>query len=216
MLKIDDAIGLIIDGTHEANRKYLRMSGGATVHEYGIEPLISATIAETLYNSGAQRGEECFVTLETTCWELVKWSLGGEVEDSVYKDSDGQRGDVVYWNRHNLPEGVVEVKRHFSFSNCEDDIRKISSLLSRLDTQEEGTLKWGAVASMRETTNTSTKDKKAVLKDFLSKCEEKFPDFTFKGRCEEVEVEADSAVKKRRPELTAFQAYAVLFRRKKE
>lgn len=216
MLKIDDAIDQIIAGAQEANRRYLQIAGGATVHEYGVEPFISARIAETLHESSVKRGELCFATLETTFWELVDWSLRGDAIGERYVENDGQRADIAYWNRHNLPEGVIEVKREFSFSNCESDIRKITALISRLTNHGRSTLKWGAVVATREKTEKSMKDKKEVLTAFLEKCEERFPDFTFKGRCSEVDVEPGSLVTVRRPELVAFQAYAVLFRRKKE
>lgn len=213
MLKIDDALTAILAGVQEANRKYLEMSGGASLHEYGVEPLISATVAECLYNFN---GKKQFVTLETTFWELIKWSFCGEGADDIYEDSDGQRVDVAYWNRNDLPEGVVEIKRHFSFSNCSSDIEKISGLLLRADTQQGGTLKWGAIAAMKERTNQSTKPKEKTLNDFLSKCEEEFQDFLFTGRCEEVLIDGNSATVKRRKDLKGFESYAVLFRRKRQ
>lgn len=205
MLTIQESLEAIIQGVHEANNEYLKMSGGWCVQDSGVESLISSSIARSLFIYGQNKDNGCFVTLETD-YRLLRQARPGRIPRLL---RNGQRADVVYWHKKDYPIGVIEVKRHFQFSAFMDDISRTRRLLLDYGSRAGGTLRWGALGSLRAWWATRYKSEKDVLAQFVKSCEERFPDIIFTGAWKQEPIGTNEHTDEG---FLGYRAFAVLMR----
>ncbi|WP_279480610.1 hypothetical protein [Aureimonas sp. SK2] len=224
-MTLSETLDAIIDGAHAANDQFLTLSAGASVHEYGIEPLVSSTIATRLWKAmNANEGEvpanrpeitKFRVTLETPFWEIADAAGSRRAGRPVARFSQSERVDIVAWNGNHRPIGVVEVKRSFSFSTMRKDMERIYHLLKKHSSLGGGTLKWGAVVGLRKVAGESPKLPNDVLKNFLGKFDQsgEFSSLNRSGRfrSQRLTEPYDYDGKK----FWGFDAFAVIFRMKR-
>lgn len=215
LLTIDEAKNAVLDGVHAANKKYIKWSNGLDVFDSGVESLISANIAESIFSTIRDKDDEGSISLETPfsmIWDFCKGKVSGR-KPSIIRDT--LRADVVYWDKNEIPRGVVEVKRRFEYSRLEDDITRSCKLIEKLGKNNDGLLKWAAVAGALPFKSNSMKEPNIILSDFLEKCGEKFDGYKFSGRTKRFELDSPVELQDE-TQLFSYDAYVVLFRRKRE
>lgn len=208
MLTRDESLSAIIEGVHDANKKYLEISGGWCVQDSGVESLVSSRVAESLFNSGVKKDGKCFVTLETSYQSITDGTRVKKVGRTPLLLDRNQRADIVYWHKKDTPIGIVEIKRWFEYSGIEDDINRTARLVKDYGISCGGRLRWGAVASIRQLSERKRKDEKELLEDFLRKCRSSFSDLDFWGRSRIEEAEEGDKV----DGFEGYCAFAVVFR----
>ncbi|WP_206452943.1 hypothetical protein [Aurantimonas marina] len=187
-----DVHDTILEAVHKANNQYLTVSGGSSVRDYGIESLISAQIALELWKkANGCSGEiplnrpsdkEYRVTLETSFREIADYAESERRGKRNSRFSENQKADVVFWSRGDKPIGVVEVKRQFGFSNLAEDLKRISYLLRRHGTKHGGSVRWAALAGMRELRSNARKAPSEIAREVEQKCADSAPNLNFSAR----------------------------------
>ena len=188
-LTLDRVHAAIVDGVSVANSLFLTMSGGSSVRDYGVEPLISAQIAMSLWKIANARDKiplnesldtDYNVTLESSFYEIAEWAGSERRGKKTQNFTDNQKADVVLWSRRNAPIGVVEVKRHFVFSNLSSDLDRIDHIISRHGARYGGSMRWGAVAGMRELLQGRRKEPEQIAEEACQACRDAKPHLNFR------------------------------------
>jgi len=172
MLTIDEVKKAISAGMNSANDKYGKWSGGLSIHDHGVEFLLCADIAESLFDTGTKKDGTCYVTLETSFQEIMGYA-GVRPRGPIPSILKG-RCDVVYYDQK-LPRGLVEVKRNFNYAGQKKDIERIARMMQKCET-----IKWGAVAGMRTLWESDRLSYSEVADNFVEKCSRDFNDFRFR------------------------------------
>ena len=188
---LENAHAAIINGVDNANRIFLTISGGSTIRDYGVEPLISSQVAIELWKRSngkkdifdlKNREAEFNVTLETSFREISEFSSSEKRGRKNLNFTDAQKADVVLWDSMRGPVGVVEIKRHFVFSNISNDLERITYLLEKHGKLKGGSMRWGAVAGMREVLPSRIKESEQIAYETCVECESAYKNFNFSAK----------------------------------
>jgi hypothetical protein len=185
----------------------VKWSGGLCVQDHGVEHLMSSRIANSLYDAGSTKDDFCYVTLETSFGEILAYAnttIRGRPSSRLNKSG---RCDVVYYDKAGKPVGLVEVKRWFGFSRQKDDIQRIEIMLKKCES-----IRWGAVAAIRQRWDMDKISGKQALKNFINEASVEFPGCQFRQIHEPIDsdpVEFDGHV------FNGYDALGVLITRRR-
>jgi hypothetical protein len=174
MISQESIMEIIVNSSLSANEAYLKWSSGSTLFDYGVEALLSSSIARAIYKSQ----NNVNITLEES-FSNIEYRNNPEsnLENRQGDYSTASKADVVVWRKDDRPLGVIELKRFFNYSNCKGDISRICHLLERNGLKNSGTLRWGAIAALRHFWTNSRSDTQEIVDEFkknISELDEKY------------------------------------------
>lgn len=137
---------IVLDAVSDADKQYYDMTGGMGVNDNGVEPFISAKIAQKLHRHSKKIGNEMWITLEEKFQWMLEYSNSETRGGLAGAYSGAKKVDVAAYRNSKLLF-VVEVKRGINFSTISDDIGRINYLLNRMG-RKSGSLKFGLMAGI--------------------------------------------------------------------
>jgi hypothetical protein len=177
MLKNWDITRAVLRGAVQASREYMKWTGGYTVHDHGVEAVVSRGVAAALFKGA----EDAYIALELSFDDLKKYSYKHIRRGRPRREFAGRpRMDVSLFNSAGVAIAVVEVKRQIAFSSSITDLRRISSVLHELS-RARGSIKIGCVVGIRERLYKQRKPIKSFISEFSKKVEAKFPTLRCRG-----------------------------------
>jgi hypothetical protein len=159
MLVYDEIEKILSRSALTAYDRYIDWTGGDTVHDAGVESLITTRIAEKIV--AAEEGS--YVVCDTPFLWLRRQGLKGHRRQRRGAREPGRIG-ILLFNRRNQAIVAVEVKRSFVFSQIKGDIEKFRSLLLRHGHLKGGTLKACYSVSIRERSGSRPKSTQELVK----------------------------------------------------
>ena len=178
MLRIDEITDIVLKSTLKASSDYVDFSGDQTIHDFGVEFLISAQIARGIIRKarGFKKREEAYVTLESPFRYIRKDARVSPRRGRPRKSFEGKsRVDLIYYDRRGRAVGVFEVKRHLSYANLEKDVCRIRDILSEVGRKKMGSVKFGCLASIREINNRQKKYTSEIAEEIKQEIVRQFP-----------------------------------------
>ena len=159
----------VLKGALNAARQYVEWSGGATIHDSGIEMFVSTEVAREIIARWHLKDERHWIRLEVPFNQVQMECVGTLRRGRRRKLFEGKpRVDVVYYSNRGSLRGAIEVKRSLSFHNLEKDIRRVLGLLQECG-GDKGCLRFGCVVGLREINDRRRKAAETVMGDILEK-----------------------------------------------
>lgn len=160
---------IIRDAVEAADNLYYEMSGGVGVNDNGVEPFVSAYIAQMIHENNKINGENIWISLEEKFGMMLDYSNSDNRGGFAKPHTKSSRVDVAVYENE-LISFVVEVKRGLRYRWIKNDIHRIDYLLDRLNSSasKKNKFKFGIIAGVA----TSFKNKKSPSKrlhDIISK-----------------------------------------------
>jgi hypothetical protein len=209
-LSNDEALKVITGAVIRANTDYAEMSGGLTLHDSGVEAYVSGRIACELCEAGRARGGKVYASLETSFEAIAEWSgATGSIGAKPVSLRKKGRVDVVYYDGDGDPAGIVEVKRHFSWSALRDDVDRITAILRRCGRKRSGSLRWGCVVGFHSDYEGSRKLIESRMESFTKRLAAEYPSVVSYCNISFENVPIGSRLTERK--LKSFHAPGVLF-----
>ena len=173
--------GSIHRGTMDANRMYANWSNGYLVRDSGVEGVVVACVAASVYKKQTEKES---LWIEVPFGDIVGMArTEGQVRGRPSKLLANQnRADIVLFNARDQPTTVIELKRFWSRKPCIVDLRRIGGLVERYNHTNGGTLRRGflglSVAKQRDRTKSAdermeeqvNKIRMALDEDFQTDC----------------------------------------------
>jgi hypothetical protein len=172
MLSKDDVINALCTGFLKGSERYVRWSGGDTVHDAGIEFLATATIAEQFVRSARKRDPDSWISLEMPFSDVGEYANAGRPARRGRRPAvfgGRPRVDIAYYDKSEYVRGIIEVKRHLDYFSLRDDAERIYWLIKHYG-KPHGTLKFGCVLAIRPIASWQKK----TIEDVASEIAEKF------------------------------------------
>lgn len=150
----------IQEGTSVANYTYESWSNGSWITDAGVEGLLVTYIAEAV----SKRQDKCeSLNLEVSFREIKKSSRAKVARGRKPKAvGEGNKADIVLFNRPYRPTCVIEVKRLWNTDQCLKDLERIRDLIHTCSHRKAGSLRRGFLAMM--IAKQATKRKSADLR----------------------------------------------------
>jgi len=172
VLTIQEVKEALSYGVSEANAQYIKWSGGLSVQDHGVENLMSSWMAKSLFDLGSKKDSQCYVTLETSFREIAEGA--GQKGPGRWPSRLNGRCDVVYYDRNGNATGLIEIKRWFGYSRQKNDIDRLTTMMEKCSS-----IKWSAVAAIRQRWQTTRDEASATLDKFIESAESDFGNFRF-------------------------------------
>jgi hypothetical protein len=185
MLTLDNVAKIVTKAMLKANKTYWNMSDKMTLHDHGIEQVASYIIAQELRKAECRDGGTGWATLETSFKSLKEWSGANRKRGRLNSalDKNG-RVDVAFFDRNDALKGVVEVKRHLSYSNLAHDFARVRALLRAHGKRYDGTLRWGCVTGFHTEWAENIRTRKSFetrVDEIKSAIQVEFPDLVVRS-----------------------------------
>ena len=147
IMRTKQIVKSVLRGAVRSCREYMRMSGGWTVQDQGVESVICYGIAQSLFNETRKRD----VVMELPFSWLKEYSLKKIRKGRPRQEFKGKpRADVVLFNGLGWADAVIEVKRWPSYDSIRHDVSRIRAILRDLEKKRDGTVKLGCVVAIRQ------------------------------------------------------------------
>ena len=160
----------IHEGICKANKKYEKWSKGLWVIDSGVEGLMVAEIAEKINNRQSKRES---LQMELAFEYIRKQSTSRPAKGPRSKAlNDGNRADIVLFNKNEKPVCVIEVKRSWNYDSCWRDLHRICALVDRHSSRMGGSLECGYLALMLAKGETKSKSAKTRVKEYFNEIKE--------------------------------------------
>lgn len=174
MLNEREVADSVLSGVLKANEKYERWSGGMSVAEAGIEPLLCVEVGRHLLDRGhtKHKNNEALVTFETDAKSIVGLSDPQERKPGPRRaggifSGKTKRLDIVYYRRSGHPVGTIEVKRQWNRQHARADFDRIHEMLDYAGLARKGKLRWGCCASFAYVKRGQQKTINMLLEDVV-------------------------------------------------
>lgn len=145
-----EIIEAITAGFHGASTEYLDWSANQNIHDAGIEFMATASIARELIKKGRSNDRNAWIYLEMPFRDIEYFSdIESKKRGRPRAILQGNpRVDIAYFENPDKIKGVIEVKRHLSFSNLSVDFERVCALVEKYG-RPHGCLKFGCVVAIR-------------------------------------------------------------------
>jgi len=138
---------LICQAIKDANQIYENWSGGAWLHEYGVESLLAYQIAHSIYENTRDVAPLPYITLEEPFKTFITCCQAAQKPGPLPKILKGnRRADIVIWQNYMQPWGVVEVKRCWTDDLCCHDLERLQAIMERYGPENGGTISFCCLA----------------------------------------------------------------------
>jgi hypothetical protein len=156
-----DLINCMHTGVRRACSDYGDWSGGESIHDRGIESLITASIARAVAESWKMHSKTAYLSLETPFAEIAHNSFAETKRGALPKVLRGaRRADIALWSSDLAVTSVIEVKRQWVPKPCLHDLKRLGALIRQYGRHQKGRLGTGFLVTMVLVELTSTPEAK--------------------------------------------------------
>ncbi len=153
MIKKDDLIGAIHEGTKDAHKDFEWLSGGRWISDTIARRAEGFLVSKILLAIRERMGEGETLVVELP-FEYIKQWTGSKVRGRPLKGwSPTNRVDIALFNKSKKPIHVIEVKLKWDDVLCKKDIEKIATLLRIASHKRRGSLQRGYLSVHYQGTN---------------------------------------------------------------
>ncbi|MCJ2126700.1 hypothetical protein [Methylobacterium sp. J-077] len=170
-----EMIDAIINGFHRASEEYLDWSSDQTIHDAGIEFMACANISRSIIENGRTGGRNAWIYLEMPFEKIELYSnIAVRKKGRPRAILQGSpRVDIAYFEGIGNIKGVVEVKRHLSYSNLSRNFERVCALMEKYG-RPHGCLRFGCVVAIRPIKSGQRKSSFEISADIKSEFEAKY------------------------------------------